>query len=784
MNFTKTAYTVPLLIVGLGLAVNGYSQSFLTNGLVAYYPFNGNANDASGNGNNGQIVGNVVPATDRFGNPSSAYAFDGVSSSAIEVTNTLFNVGQEGYTISGWFASSNVYLGTLQDIIQTMPQAGLDVGFNPSAAPYPVFSVGPTGTWTEQTIHGNQPSCVNQTWYQFVLTKSGTSYTLYVDGQVSCQQTISAASGYDANVGCIIGSITPINPSYHETFMGCLDDFRIYNRTLSSNQVQELYAYESVPQSFLTNGLVAYYPFNGNANDQSGNGNDGTVFGAILATNRFGVSGMAYQFNGTNSYISANVPNLPTNSTPRTISLWAASAQPINTSCLLFWGTPQNREGFGIIGNGTPHTWQGQTWGGGDDVNSGVVIDANWHQIVVVYDGSLLSISIDGVQDGTLSESINTGFSTLTIGADTNNSAPDQFFGGAIDDVRIYNVALSTNEIAQLYAIESTPPSPPCTPYAATATATVVDEFCVAATITDGGCGYTNTPLVLIVGGGGAGAIGTAFVSNGVVAGIRITDAGSNYTGTPIIYIGSPPSITAQPQSLVVNAYDTASFSLTASGTVPLAIPLNYQWSFNGTNISGATSTSLTISNVVPTNLGTYVVVVTNLFGSVISSNATLFMYPYIETPFTGIVTDWGYTNTLSVVAWGTGPLSYQWYDNGAAIVNATNETLNLSSIQFTNAGIYTVVVTTPLGSVTNAPEEVVVNPAGISLGMYPGVTVSGVVGYTYMIQSTLNLGNTNSWVTLTNLTLAQPVQLWVDTSDNSSSPTNAQRFYRVLPGQ
>jgi hypothetical protein len=85
-------------------------------------------------------------------------------------------------------------------------------------------------------------------------------------------------------------------------------------------------------------------------------------------------------------------------------------------------------------------------------------------------------------------------------------------------------------------------------------------------------------------------------------------------------------SITNQPQSVVVHAHDTASFSVAASGTVPLS----YQWSLNGTNISGATSSSLTIPNVVQRNLGTYSVVVTNAFGSATSSNATLSMYPFI----------------------------------------------------------------------------------------------------------------------------------------------------------
>src|SRR5208282_2339324 len=111
------------------------------------------------------------------------------------------------------------------------------------------------------------------------------------------------------------------------------------------------------------------------------------------------------------------------------------------------------------------------------------------------------------------------------------------FFPGVIDDIRIYNRALSSNEVAQLYAIESTPP---CLPYTAAANATVVDGFVVAATITDGGCGYTNTPRVLIEGGGGTGAGATAAVSNGVVVGITITNAGTGYTSTPLVVIAPP----------------------------------------------------------------------------------------------------------------------------------------------------------------------------------------------------------------------------------------------------
>jgi hypothetical protein len=73
--------------------------------------------------------------------------------------------------------------------------------------------------------------------------------------------------------------------------------------------------------------------------------------------------------------------------------------------------------------------------------------------------------------------------------------------------------------------------------------------------------------------------------------------------------------------------------------------------------------------------------------------------------------------------------------------------------------------------------------PANFSLGFYPGLTISGA-GYSYIIQSSTNLANTNGWLTLTNLILTQPMQIWVDTTVNASSPFNSQHFYRILPGQ
>ncbi len=133
----------------------------------------------------------------------------------------------------------------------------------------------------------------------------------------------------------------------------------------------------------------------------------------------------------------------------------------------------------------------------------------------------------------------------------------------------------------------------PC-PYPVTAVAIETNGFVIGTQILDPGCGFTNAPLVLFQGGGGTGAGGVAVVSNGILMGVTITNAGFGYTNTPALIIGGPPSITAQPQGVTVDAFGTASFSVSASGTASMA----YQWLFDGTNILGATSNSLTISDV------------------------------------------------------------------------------------------------------------------------------------------------------------------------------------------
>jgi hypothetical protein len=247
---------------------------------------------------------------------------------------------------------------------------------------------------------------------------------------------------------------------------------------------------------------------------------------------------------------------------------------------------------------------------------------------------------------------------------------------------------------------------------------------------------------------------------------------------TVTVYV--PVGITTQPASQVVPAWSTVSFNVAAGG---YPAP-SYQWTFNGTNLPGATSQTLTITNVLLPNMGDYAVLVENGYSSQLSDPATLSMSPSITSPFRGATTIWGRSAVLLVGAIGSGELAYQWYKHGVAVAGATDATLNFASVQFTDGGLYSVVVSNPFGTITNEAAQVVVNPAGVSLGFSPTLAINGVPGYSYVIQSSTNLTDTNAWVTLTNLTLTQPVELWVDTSVDASSPFNSGHYYRVLLGQ
>ena len=240
MNATTFTKTVSLLIVGLGLAVNGYSQSWITKNLVAYFPFNGDANDASGNGNNATNT-HATLSTDRFGNNNHCFSFNGIDDyigfSKVPTSQT------DNWSIVAWLKPlSTNQLGVAVSV-------GYDDGGGDTANGYAL------GIFDWVWGAGNQLSLIcggiwlyssgfafasTDQWCQVAMLRRSGITTFYVNGVATANSTTETPR---VPTSFRIGSGSGIR-----FFNGLLDDIRIYNRALSASEVQQLYVIESGPR--------------------------------------------------------------------------------------------------------------------------------------------------------------------------------------------------------------------------------------------------------------------------------------------------------------------------------------------------------------------------------------------------------------------------------------------------------------------------------------------------------------------------------------------------------
>jgi hypothetical protein len=237
-----------LLAVGTSITITSQAQTFLTNGLVAYYPFNGNANDASGNGNNGTVYGATL-TTNQFGTPNSAFLFSGTSYITAPLSSTLFGTD---FTASVWFNASdinNAWPTLLEEVGNTAFVLGI-AGRTSGAYPQNIGDLFAFAThaqankdWELNPLPLFQPS-LNK-YYQVVVVRAGTNVMMYVNAQLLATNQIvnpSVEPGSIMYIGC---DGDDLNSGW--VFHGVLDDVRIYNRALSTNEVAQLYDIESAP---------------------------------------------------------------------------------------------------------------------------------------------------------------------------------------------------------------------------------------------------------------------------------------------------------------------------------------------------------------------------------------------------------------------------------------------------------------------------------------------------------------------------------------------------------
>ena len=213
----------------------------------------------------------------------------------------------------------------------------------------------------------------------------------------------------------------------------------------------------------LNDGLIAFYPFNGNANDESGNDNHGTVYGAALTYDRFGNANSAYYFDGINDkIIVADSPSLRFGTDSFSLLMWlnATTFRGQDNHCYVrpiikdhypatWWGIDITKFGEGLISL----DMQDSNSVFGQAISTDPIKTHHWYHIAVIVDRKkfeakfYINSTLAGIRD--LSDDLNgnldiTG-APIAIGGDFNP------FKGLIDDVYIYNRALSEFEIRQLY---------------------------------------------------------------------------------------------------------------------------------------------------------------------------------------------------------------------------------------------------------------------------------------------------------------------------------------------
>jgi hypothetical protein len=205
----------------------------------------------------------------------------------------------------------------------------------------------------------------------------------------------------------------------------------------------------------LQNGLVGYWPFCGNANDESGNGNNGTVNGATLTEDRFGVANAAYSFDGNDDInFGMNDEFGVITGVQRTFSLWINSVSggnvlskyenygPNNSNFLLAFTLSDSA--LRLAGNGT------------NVINYDPLSNGNWYHVVGVYDGinNLNQLFINGELVAFGSLNLSNSVSTQPMYAGRVGGEPF-YYTGLIDDISFWNRALTTDEVQQLYTLNA-----------------------------------------------------------------------------------------------------------------------------------------------------------------------------------------------------------------------------------------------------------------------------------------------------------------------------------------
>ncbi|MBI1225787.1 MAG: T9SS type A sorting domain-containing protein [Bacteroidetes bacterium] len=419
----------------------------VTPGIVASYSFSKNTLDATPFANHA-TASDVTPTTDRFGFGNSAYEFNGTSSEITAANSAQLN---SPYTTVSFWVKPNSLPATGEAFLLSF--GGWQERFKisvPSHGKVVWTTNNSSGISDMDAGDGNE--LVVGKWTNVVAVHDGTNDKIFINGVLANSKAVS---------GTMNSTTYPLGIGYNAVdggswFDGVLDEIQIANVALTDIQVAAAYAAQTTFPGTPTT-LVANYSLNGNGIDATQFANNAILdASAVAVPNRHGWGGNALQGAAT----AANSVALQSDYT--TINFWVKpDAFPTSGEAfILSNGGWQERWKISLPNHGKPVF---TTHSGGvccSDMDSGTPLTiGTWTMVTMVHDGTNDKIYFNGaeVANKATAGALDKTKYPLGIGYDPIDNG--SFFDGSLDDIQIYNVALSAAEITALFAAQNPVPT-------------------------------------------------------------------------------------------------------------------------------------------------------------------------------------------------------------------------------------------------------------------------------------------------------------------------------------
>lgn len=422
---------------------------------VAHYDFSGSAKDVSSFANTATVNGARL-IQDRFGWANSAMDFDGIQG-AVTAPNAS-HLNSANATISFW-VKPTAFPG--QGEVYLLSNGGWQQRWKISLPAHgkPVFTTHSGGACCSDMDSGENNELQVGVWTHVVMVHDGAKNKIFFNGALMNEKDVSGA--LDATTHPLGIGYDPIDNA--NFFNGALDEVMIFDVALSDAQITALYNAQNTPPT-VASGVVASYSFNGDGLDGSGFGNHADLKGAASATDRFGFGRSAALCDGASTEITA--PNSAHLNSPfTTVSFWVKpnSLPGSGEVFLLSFGGWQERWKISLPPHGKP-VWTTNHSNGISDMDSGdgnTLQAGEWKHVVMVHDGAKDKIFMNGalVAEKDVAGTLNS--TTYPLGIGYNVVDGGNWFDGVIDEVLIYNYALSDGDITALYAAQSAFPGTP-----------------------------------------------------------------------------------------------------------------------------------------------------------------------------------------------------------------------------------------------------------------------------------------------------------------------------------